>query len=88
MNREKILNLNNIKERNVLALLELLLRYDSLSRVELAKKMNCDNTTVTRTVRDLLAHGLLVPSGKTGRQRSRSQLWNRHSRRKRLVLPR
>ena len=48
MKKEKILKLNDIKARNMLALLELLLQHDSLSRIELAHKMNCDNTTVTR----------------------------------------
>ena len=65
MKKEKILKLNDIKARNMLALLELLLQHDSLSRIELAHKMNCDNTTVTRAVRDLLERGLLISSGKT-----------------------
>lgn len=66
MKKEKILKLNDIKARNMLALLELLLQHDSLSRIELAHKMNCDNTTVTRAVRDLLERGLLICQRKNG----------------------
>ena len=65
MRSEKILKLNDIKTRNMLALLGLLLEHESLSRIELARKMNCDNATVTRVVRDLLGRGLLVSSGRT-----------------------
>ena len=65
MKKEQILKLNDIKARNVLTLLGLLLQHDSLSRIELAHKMNCDNTTVTRAVRDLMGRGLLIPGGKT-----------------------
>lgn len=65
MRSEKILKLNDIKTRNMLSLLGLLLEHESLSRIELARKMNCDNATVTRAVRDLLGRGLLVSSGRT-----------------------
>ena len=66
MKKGKILKLNDIRRRNMLSLLELLLQNDSLSRIELAQKMNCDNTTVTRAVRDLFDRGLLMTCGKTG----------------------
>ena len=45
--KEKILKLNDIKSTNLQAVLEILLLSEGLSRVELARKMGCDNTTVT-----------------------------------------
>ena len=66
-----VLRLSDLKTRHALLLVNTLRKHASLSRVELAKAMSCDNTTVTRTVRDLLSRGLLRPVGKTEREHGR-----------------
>ena len=66
-----VLRLSDLKTHHALLLLNTLRQHASLSRVELAKAMDCDNTTVTRTVRDLLRRGLLRPVGKTERAHGR-----------------
>ena len=58
--REKILKLNDIKNKNYRTVLDILLQSKGLSRVELAQKMGCDNTTVSRTVRALIERGIIV----------------------------
>ncbi|OQA83961.1 MAG: Glucokinase [Lentisphaerae bacterium ADurb.Bin242] len=64
MKPENIIKLNDVKNANILSLLEILLRHDTISRVEIARKLHCDNTTVTRAVRDLMSRGLIVSTGK------------------------
>ncbi len=64
MKPENIIKLNDIKSANILSLLEILLRHDPISRVEIARKLHCDNTTVTRAVRDLMSRGLIIATGK------------------------
>ena len=64
MKSENIIKLNDVKSANILSLLEILLRHDTISRVEIAKKLHCDNTTVTRAVRDLMSRNLIVSTGK------------------------
>ena len=49
--KEMILKLNDIKSTNLQRVLDILLESDGLSRIELARKMGCDNTTVSRAVR-------------------------------------
>ena len=49
--KEKILKLNDIRSRNLQAVLEILLESEGLSRTEIARRMGCDNTTVSRAVR-------------------------------------
>lgn len=58
-----MLKLKNIKSRNMLAALEILRKHDFISRVELAEKLNCDGTTITRITRDLISKGLLKTEG-------------------------
>ena len=62
--KEKILKLNDIKSTNLQAVLEILLLSEGLSRVELARKMGCDNTTVTRAISALIKHGVVVQGEK------------------------
>ena len=76
--KEKILKLNDIKNTNLRTVLDILLESDGLSRIELARKMGCDNTTVSRAVRELIARGIIIPGGKDelehGRPRVRLKL--------------
>ena len=76
--KEKILKLNDIKNTNLQTVLKILLESDGLSRIELARKMGCDNTTVSRAVRELIARGIIIPGGKDelehGRPRIRLKL--------------
>ena len=58
MPQNKILTLSDLKARHTLLVLDTLRRHDGLSRVELARVAGCDNTTVTRAIRDLMACGL------------------------------
>lgn len=58
-----MLKLNNIKIQNTLASLAILRKEDSISRVELAAKLNCDGTTITRIIRNLAEKGLVISSG-------------------------
>ena len=60
-----LIKLNEIRIHNTLSILRALIRGGTLSRVELAQASDCDNTTVTRAVRDLQERGLVVPAGKT-----------------------
>ncbi|MBR6056782.1 MAG: ROK family transcriptional regulator [Victivallales bacterium] len=63
--KEKILKLNDIKSTNLQAVLDILLQSNGLSRVELARRIGCDNTTVTRAVSALIEHGIVVQGEKT-----------------------
>lgn len=76
--KEKILKLNDIKNTNLQTVLKILLESDGLSRIELARKMGCDNTTVSRAVRELIERGIVVPGDKNelehGRPRIRLKL--------------
>ena len=63
--KEKILKLNDIKSTNLQAVLDILLQSDGLSRIELAHKIGCDNTTVTRAVGALIEQGIVVQGEKT-----------------------
>lgn len=70
-----LIKLNDIRFRNTLSLLRVLMNRGSLSRIELARESGCDNTTVTRAVRELQSRGLVLSAGKTetahGRPRER-----------------
>lgn len=74
MMKEKILKLNDIKSANLAAVLDLLLQSDGLSRIELARKMGCDNTTVSRAVRELIARGIVIPGEKNGQEHGRPRV--------------
>ena len=63
--KEKILKLNDIKSTNLQAVLDVLLQTDGLSRVEIARRIGCDNTTVTRAVSALIEQGIVVQGEKT-----------------------
>ena len=60
-----VLKLNNIKQRNLSAVLRCFCENDRLSRRDVAAMLGCDHATVTRSVRDLQAAGLLFPVGKS-----------------------
>lgn len=63
MDKNKVLKLGNIKLQNTMSLLEILREHGAVSRVELARKLNCDGTTITRITRDLIGKGLLKTLG-------------------------
>lgn len=69
--QKQLLKLNDIKLRNTLSLLGVLMRHGCLSRIELAQVLGCDNTTVTRAVRDLMSRNLITTAGKTELQHGR-----------------
>lgn len=75
---KELLKLKNIKLKNTLAALNILRKQNSLSRVELAEKLNCDGTAVTRITRYLIAKGVLKTAGMAkstgGRPRERIML--------------
>lgn len=71
--REKILKLNDIKNKNLKTVLEIMLQADSLSRTEIARRTGCDNTTVTRAVRELIKRNILIHGEKTGPVHGRPQ---------------
>ncbi|MBQ6472450.1 MAG: ROK family transcriptional regulator [Victivallales bacterium] len=71
MPQNKILTLSDLKARHTLLVLDTLRRHDGLSRMELARVAGCDNTTVTRAIRDLMACGLVVSTGKSGAAKGR-----------------
>lgn len=72
--KEKILKLNDIKSTNLQTVLDILLQTDGLSRIELARKMGCDNTTVSRAVRELIARGIVMPAGKNEQEHGRPRV--------------
>jgi predicted NBD/HSP70 family sugar kinase len=78
MAEKELLKLNNIRLKNTLAALNTLRAEGQLSRVELAQKMNCDGTAVTRITRNLLSKGILKTAGMTksqgGRPREKIEL--------------
>lgn len=69
--KEKILKLNDIKNTNLQTVLGILLRSDGLSRTEIARETGCDNTTVSRAVRELIRRGILIPGEKTEQEHGR-----------------
>ncbi len=58
-----LLQLKNIRLRNTLSALNVLRARDMLSRVELARALNCPGTAITRITRELIAKGILKPAG-------------------------
>ncbi|MBQ6596668.1 MAG: winged helix-turn-helix transcriptional regulator, partial [Lentisphaeria bacterium] len=71
--KEKILKLNDIKNTNLQTVLDILLQSDGLSRTEIARRTGCDNTTVTRAVRELISRGILIPGEKIEQKYGRPQ---------------
>ena len=72
--KEKILKLNDIKNKNYQTVLDILLQSEGLSRIELAQKMGCDNTTVSRAVRALIERGIIVHGKKSGQDHGRPRI--------------
>ena len=72
--KETILKLNNIKSTNLQRVLDILLESDGLSRIELARKMGCDNTTVSRAVRELIEREIIIPGGKNEQEHGRPRV--------------
>ncbi len=75
---KELLKLNNIRLQNTLSALNVLRVEDGLSRVELAEKMHCDGTAVSRITRDLIRKGVLKAVGMTasngGRPREKIEI--------------
>jgi len=73
-----LLQLKNIRLRNTLSALNVLRVRDMLSRVELARELNCPGTAITRISRELISKGILKPAGllesKGGRPREQIEL--------------
>ncbi len=73
-----LLQLKNIRLRNTLSALNVLRTRDILSRVELARELNCPGTAITRITRELISKGILKPAGllesNGGRPRERLEL--------------
>lgn len=61
-----IITLNEVKRSNLRAVLALLVRSGELSRVEIAERLGCDNTTVSRAVRELIGRGVIGTAGRNG----------------------
>ncbi len=59
-NQNGILQLDSIKKNNRKAFLRELYFDGPMSRSELSKRLNCDNTTTTRGIRSLMNHGLVL----------------------------
>lgn len=74
MMKEKILKLNDIKSTNLQTVLDILLQSDGLSRIELARKMGCDNTTVSRAVKALIDRGIVIPGEKNEQEHGRPRV--------------
>ena len=78
MAEKELLKLNNIRLKNTLSALNTLRKEGKLSRVELAAKMNCDGTAVTRITRNLINKGILQSAGMAqsngGRPREKIEL--------------
>jgi N-acetylglucosamine repressor len=64
MDSDRIRKLSDMKTGNMLYLLEEFLQHEEISRIEIAALSKCDNTTVTRAIRELLHRDLLITSGK------------------------
>ncbi len=64
MDSNRIIKLSDMKTGNMLYLLEVFLQHEEISRIQIAALSNCDNTTVTRAIRELMQRDLLINSGK------------------------
>ena len=71
---KKIITLNEVKRNNLRSVLDLLLRSDGLSRIEIAGKLGCDNTTVSRAVRELIDRGIINTGSKNGSNNGRPRV--------------
>lgn len=73
-----MLKLKNMRLQNTLPVMNIMNEYDSISRVELARKLNCNGTTVTRITKDLISKGILKTAGLSnftgGRPREKIEL--------------
>ena len=71
---KKIITLNEVKRNNLRSVLDLLLRSDGLSRIEIAGKLGCDNTTVSRAVKELIDRKIIYPGSKNGSNNGRPRV--------------
>ena len=71
---KKIITLNEVKLNNLRLVLDLLLRSEGLSRIEIAGKLGCDNTTVSRAVRELIDCGIINTGSKNGSSSGRPRV--------------
>ena len=71
---KKIITLNEVKRNNLRSVLDLLLRSDGLSRIEIAGKLGCDNTTVSRAVKELIDRKIICPGSKNGSSNGRPRV--------------
>lgn len=69
-----IITLNELKRSNLRSVLSLLLRADGLSRIEIAGRLGCDNTTVSRAVRELIGRGIIDTGGKSNSANGRPRV--------------
>ena len=69
-----IITLNEVKRNNLRSVLDLLLRSDGLSRIEIAARLGCDNTTVSRAVRELIDRGIIGTGSKNGSSSGRPRV--------------
>ena len=71
---KKIITLNEVKRNNLRSVLALLLRSEGLSRIEIAGILGCDNTTVSRAVRELIDRGIINTGNKNGSSNGRPRV--------------
>ena len=72
--KNQIIKLNDVKSANTRAVLEILLQSEGISRIELARKMNCDNTTISRVVRELMQQGVIISGTKSEQAHGRPRV--------------
>ena len=71
MKKNNILNNDQMRNRNRLAVLNLLKNQGATSRSELTRQLACDGTTVTNIVRSLTTDGFIKSLGSAGVTRGR-----------------
>ena len=72
--KKTIITLNEVKRQNLRSVLSLLLHSDGLSRIEIAGKLGCDNTTVSRAVRELIERGIIDTGSKNNTAAGRPRI--------------
>ena len=72
--QKNIIKLNDVKTNNTLALLKLFLHRTEISRIEIAEELSCDNTTVTRAVRELINRKIIIQGTKKEQDHGRPRI--------------
>ena len=72
--QKNIIKLNDVKTNNTLALLKLFLHRTEISRIEIAEELSCDNTTVTRAVRELINRKIIIQGTKKEQDHGRPRV--------------